>query len=52
MFTEDITAIVVDPGSLTLRAGYSGEDAPRYVLPSQVGVREDIIPPSEISPEQ
>lgn len=34
MFTEDITAIVVDPGSLNLRAGYSGEDNPRIVSPS------------------
>jgi len=34
MFTEDITAIVVDPGSLTIRAGYSGEDTPRMVMPS------------------
>lgn len=34
MFTEDITAIVVDIGSLTARAGYSGEDTPRVVMSS------------------
>lgn len=37
MFTEDITAIVIDPGSLSIRAGYSGEDTPRLVMSSQVG---------------
>lgn len=45
MFTEDITAIVVDPGSLSIRAGYSGEDAPRLVMPSQVGRREEVVMP-------
>ncbi|EAR89738.2 actin (macronuclear) [Tetrahymena thermophila SB210] len=47
MFTEDITAIVVDPGSLSIRAGYSGEDTPRLVMPSQVGVREEIKVPDQ-----
>ncbi|KRX08954.1 hypothetical protein PPERSA_08157 [Pseudocohnilembus persalinus] len=53
MFTEDITAIVVDPGSLNLRAGYSGEDNPRIVSPSQVGIREIIeqVENSEIQEE-
>jgi len=32
MFTEDITAIVVDLGSQLVRAGYSGEDTPRIVV--------------------
>ena len=40
MFTEDITAIVIDVGSLTVRAGYSGEDTPKIVMPSQWGVLE------------
>ena len=40
MFTEDITAIVIDVGSLTVRAGYSGEDTPKIVMPSQLGVLE------------
>jgi actin-related protein len=31
MFTEDITAIVMDLGSLTIRTGYSGEDTPKFV---------------------
>ena len=38
MFTEDITAIVLDPGHLTTRAGYSGEDTPKYWQTSFVGV--------------
>lgn len=42
MFTEDITAIVVDPGSLSMRAGYSGEENPRIVCPSQIAIREQI----------
>ena len=38
MFTEEITSIVLDVGSLQLRGGYSGEDTPRVQIPSQVGV--------------
>lgn len=37
MFTEDITSIVIDPGSLNVRSGYSGEDNPRMVCTSYVG---------------
>ena len=42
MFTEDITSIVLDMGSLTLRGGYSGEDTPRLVMSSQVGMIESL----------
>ena len=37
MFTEEAATVVVDPGSLSIRAGYSGEEAPRTVCPSNIG---------------
>jgi|NOAtaT_7_FD_contig_31_1188022_length_322_multi_1_in_0_out_0_1 hypothetical protein len=40
MFTEDITAIVVDAGGFNLKSGYSGEDTPRLLYPSQACVVE------------
>ena len=37
MFTEDITSIVIDPGSLYFKSGYSGEDTPRVLCSSKFG---------------
>ena len=37
MFQQDLSSIVVDVGSLTTKAGFSGEDTPKYLLPSFVG---------------
>lgn len=34
---DDISAIVVDPGSSSLRAGWAGEDTPRALIPSYYG---------------
>ena len=40
MFTEDITAIIIDPGSTTIRSGYSGEDTPHFINSSFYGAIE------------
>jgi actin-related protein len=34
----DIQALVVEVGSSSFRIGYSGEDTPRLVIPTAVGV--------------
>jgi len=34
---EEVTAIVIDNGSGTLKAGFAGEEAPRSVFPTAVG---------------
>ena len=41
MFTDDITSIVVDCGSHHIRAGFSGEDTPKYFNESKVGRTPD-----------
>ena len=33
-FTDEVSAIVIDLGSHTCKAGYAGEDAPKAVFPS------------------
>jgi actin-related protein len=38
---DDVSSVVFDIGSFQVRAGYSGEDVPRSVLPSVVGVDLD-----------
>uniref|UniRef100_A0A5S6QEU3 Actin-like protein 6A n=1 Tax=Trichuris muris TaxID=70415 RepID=A0A5S6QEU3_TRIMR len=38
MFTEDISALVFDAGSHTIRVGFAGDDAPKIDLPAFVGV--------------
>ena len=35
---DDVSSVVFDIGSYQVRAGYSGEDVPRSILPSNVGV--------------
>ena len=35
--TDEVSAIVVDLGSSTVKAGYAGEDTPKAVFPSAVG---------------
>jgi actin-like protein 6A len=35
---DDVSSVVFDIGSYNTRTGYSGEDAPRCILPSHVGV--------------
>ena len=42
MFTEDITAIVLDTGSLQFKSGYSGEDTPRVVMNSYYGQQDKV----------
>lgn len=34
---DDVSAIVIDPGSSLLRAGWAGEDTPRVIIPSSYG---------------
>lgn len=38
---DEINAIVLDPGSSTIRAGFAGEDTPKSVIPSHYGQRTD-----------
>ncbi|KAH8582016.1 BRG1 brm-associated factor 53A like actin [Cryptosporidium sp. chipmunk genotype I] len=38
---DDVGAIIVDVGSYMTKIGYGGEDCPRQVWPSVVGVREN-----------
>jgi len=33
-FSDEVSAIVIDLGSHTCKAGYAGEDAPKAVFPS------------------
>lgn len=38
--TDEVGALVFDPGHYALRAGYAGEDSPKAQIPSVVGVLE------------
>jgi actin-related protein len=35
---EEVNGVVIDLGSQTCKVGYAGEDTPKFVFPSQVGV--------------
>lgn len=37
LFADEVSALVLDIGSSTTRAGYAGEDAPRCVVPTSYG---------------
>lgn len=38
---DEVNALVLDPGSYSTRAGYAGEDTPRFVIPSYYGLSND-----------
>ncbi|TRM68368.1 actin family [Schizophyllum amplum] len=40
---DEVSALVLDPGSSSVRAGYAGDDTPRAIIPSDVGHRIDAI---------
>ena len=35
---DDVSSVVFDIGQYNVRSGYSGEDCPRSILPSMVGI--------------
>ena len=37
---DDVSSAVIDIGREETRAGYSGEDCPRCVIPSYLGITE------------
>jgi len=40
--SDEVGALVVDIGSHTVRAGYAGEETPKYDFPSHVGILETL----------
>ncbi|XP_026400810.1 actin-related protein 4-like [Papaver somniferum] len=49
---DEVSVIVVDLGSHTCKAGYAGEDAPKAVFPSCVGVIEQLEDSDDIKAEK
>ena len=43
-FLDDVSALVLDIGAHTVRAGYAGDDAPKAVFPSSYGYRDEPSP--------
>jgi actin-related protein len=39
MLSDEVLSVVLDVGSLYLRGGFSGEDAPRYHSTSKVAIQ-------------
>ena len=42
--TDEVNAVVLDIGTYQAKAGYAGEDAPKFSCPSQLGVSSDAAP--------
>ncbi|KAI0676897.1 actin-like protein Arp4p [Trametes maxima] len=38
---DEVSALVIDPGTSSLRAGYAGDDAPKAIVPSAFGYVEE-----------
>ncbi|XP_078161240.1 actin-related protein 4 [Carex rostrata] len=49
---DEVSAIVVDLGSYSCKAGYAGEDAPKAVFPSAVGCIDQMEVDSDAKPEK
>ena len=41
LVTDEVSALVVDFGASSLRAGYAGDDAPKAIVPSSFGFIEE-----------
>lgn len=39
---DDVNAVVIDYGSASIRYGHAGEDAPSLILPTSIGVMDEI----------
>lgn len=48
---DEVSAIVIDLGSHTCKAGYAGEDAPKAVFPSAVGSVDEMEVDNPDNPE-
>jgi actin len=40
---DESEVIVIDMGSGFIKAGYSGEDLPRVVIPTVIGEKENVV---------
>lgn len=40
---DEITAVIIDPGSYTTNIGYSGTDCPQSILPSCYGLKQEKV---------
>ncbi|KAG6516497.1 hypothetical protein ZIOFF_026962 [Zingiber officinale] len=49
---DEVSAIVLDLGSYTCKAGYAGEDSPKAVFPSVVGSIDQVGVVDEVKPEK
>lgn len=38
--SDEVSALVLDIGSSTIRAGYAGDDTPKAVIPTQYGYKQ------------
>jgi len=48
MYADEVNAVVLDVGPYQVKAGYAGEDAPKFICPTAVGVGGEVAG----SPEQ
>jgi actin-like protein 6A len=38
LVADEVSAVVIDMGTTSTKAGFAGEDSPKYVIPSSVGI--------------
>jgi actin-related protein len=50
IFFDQKVFVVIDHGTGFIKAGFSGEDLPRCVIPAVVGTHQIQIDPSQITP--
>jgi len=47
---DESEVIVIDMGSGFIKAGYSGEDLPRVVIPTVIGEKENVVEDGSTQP--
>ena len=48
-FTDEVSALVIDIGTSSVRAGYAGDDAPKAIIPSCYGFKEELVEDEDVS---
>ncbi|KAG2387837.1 hypothetical protein C9374_001431 [Naegleria lovaniensis] len=50
MYQDEIPALVLDNGSCFSRAGFAGDEAPRFIIPSLLGTRKKTLSKQPLNP--
>lgn len=49
VFADEISALVLDIGTSSIRAGYAGDDTPKAIIPTSYGYTEEAVESQDVA---